>query len=194
MSNIEQVQELRKRTGASMLGCKICLEEAGGDIEKAIELLRKKGLKDADKKGGRVAGEGWIGSYVHSNGKVASLVAVACETDFVARTDEFKELTRNLAMQVAASEPKYVKPEDLPESVIQKEKEIYREQLKNEGKPEDIMEKILQGKVEKFYTEVCLIKQPYIKDDKISIEGLVKQAIAKLGENIEIKSISRITL
>lgn len=177
-----------------MLGCKICLEEAGGDIEKAIELLRKKGLKDADKKGGRVAGEGWIGSYVHSNGKVASLVAVACETDFVARTDEFKELTRNLAMQVAASEPKYVKPEDLPESVIQKEKEIYREQLKNEGKPEDIMEKILQGKVEKFYTEVCLIKQPYIKDDKISIEGLVKQAIAKLGENIEIKSISRITL
>lgn len=166
---------------------KKALSESSGDEEEAIEILRKSGQKIAAKKQDRLTGQGLIGSYVHSNGKVASLVEVNCETDFVARNMEFRELIHDLAMQVAATNPLYLKPEDVPEDVLEKEKEIARESLKKEGKPKEIIEKIVQGKINKFYQEFCLLKQLFIKDDKKTVEQLVTEKIAKLGENIQIK-------
>lgn len=188
------VKELRDKTGAGMMDAKSALEEAGGDMEKAIEILRKKGQKIAAKKADRVMNEGAIGVYLHSNGKVAAFVAVTCETDFVARNDDFKKFVNDLAMQVAAMNPKYLSPEDVPEEVKNKEKEIYREELKDQGKPENVIEKIIEGKLEKFYEENCLLKQPFIKDDKLTIEKWLTENIAKIGENIKIKSFSRIEI
>jgi len=188
------VKELRDKTGAGMMDAKSALEEAGGDMEKAVEILRKKGQKIAAKKADRAMNEGAIGVYLHSNGKVAAFVAVTCETDFVARNDDFKNFVNDLAMQVAAMNPKYLSPEDVPEEVKEKEKEIYREELKEQGKPEDVIEKIIEGKLEKYYQENCLLKQPFIKDDKLTIEKWLTENIAKIGENLKIKSFSRIEI
>ncbi len=194
MTTLEKIQELRKRTSAPLIDCKNCLEEAAGDIEHAIELLRKKGLKSAAKKGDRETFEGFIGSYVHTTGKVAAMAVLACETDFVARTDEFKTLAKNLAMQITASAPLYIKPSDIPQEVMNKEKEICRAQLVLEKKPPDMIEKILEGKLEKFYAEACLLHQPFIKDDKKTVGEIIKEHIVALGENIEVKEMARMSL
>ena len=183
---MEMVRKLRDMTGAGVMDCKKALEEAGGDFEKAIEILRKKGAAKAAKKAGRATKEGIITSYVHFNGRIGVLLELNCETDFVARTDEFKELAYNLAKQVAAVNPRWVSREDVPQEVIEKEKEIYREQLKDSGKPENVVEKIIEGKLEKFYEENCLLEQDYIFDDKKKVKDVITEAIAKIGENIQV--------
>ncbi len=188
------VKELRDKTNAGMMDCKKALEEADGDMEKAIEILRKKGIASAQKKAGRTATEGAIGSYIHMGGKIGVLIEVNCETDFVARNEIFQELVKNLAMQVAASNPKFVKPEDIPAEVLEKEKEIYREQAISQGKPENIAEKIAEGRLKKFFSEVCLLNQPYIRDDKKTVKDIITETIAKLGENIQVRRFVRYEL
>jgi elongation factor Ts len=185
------VKELRDRTGAGIMDCKKALIEAQGDIEKAIEVLRKLGLAKAEKKLDREAKDGRVDAYIHHGAKLGVLIEVNCETDFVASTDEFKELVHNLALQVAATNPIAVKREDIPPEIIEREKRIYEEQARKEGKPEKVIEKIVQGRLEKFYQEVCLLEQPYIKDPNITIGELIKQYIAKLGENIVVKRFAR---
>jgi len=185
------IKELRERTGAGILDCKKALEKTGGDIDKAVEELRKMGIAKADKKLSRETKEGIIESYIHPGAKLGVLVELNCETDFVANTKEFKELAHNIAMQIAAQAPSFVKREDIPQEVLEKEKEIYREQLKNSGKPEHVIEKIVEGKLEKFYEEACLYEQPYIKDPSITVEELIKTHIAKFGENIRVKRFAR---
>lgn len=193
--NTQLILTLRSLTGAGMQDCQKALEEAGGSVEKAAELLRKKGmLKAAGKQAERTTKEGFVGSYVHSNGKVASMVALACETDFVARNEDFKTLARELAMHVTAANPQYLNAESVPADVVEKEKEFYREELKNSGKPEAMWETIMGGKLQKFYSGVCLLNQLYIKDDSKTIEDVIKEAIAKIGEKIEIKEFKRISL
>ncbi|MGB4704278.1 MAG: translation elongation factor Ts [Candidatus Saccharicenans sp.] len=187
----EQVKALRDRTGIGMMECKEALQEAGGDMEKAIEILRKKGYARAQEKAERTAADGIIGAYVHATNRIGVLIEVNCETDFVARNEEFKELVKNLAMQVAASNPKYISPEDIPAEVIEKEKEIIRAQLQDANKPPHIIEKIVEGKLAKFYEEVCLLDQPYIRDDKMKVKDLVNMHISKFGENIRIKRFVR---
>ena len=194
MIQSETIKQLREETGAAFVDCKKVLEQTKGDINKAIEILRKQGQKIVNKKLERLTKEGLIGSYVHGNNKIAALVEVGCETDFVARNEKFKNLVHNLAMQIAAANPKYLIPEDIPAQEIEKEKEIYKEQLLKEGKPENIMDKIIEAKLAKYYQQVCLLKQPFIKDDKITVEELIKQAIAKLSENIQIKRFIRFSL
>ncbi|SMB95489.1 translation elongation factor Ts (EF-Ts) [Thermanaeromonas toyohensis ToBE] len=191
MISAEAVKELRNRTGAGMMDCKRALEETGGDIEKAIEILRMKGLAAAAKKAGRVAKEGLVHAYIHGGGRIGVLIEVNCETDFVARTEEFKDLVHNLAMQVAAARPEYVKREDVPEEVIEREKSILRAQALNEGKPEKVVEKIVSGRLEKFFQENCLLEQPYIKDPERKVKDLIAEKIAKLGENIEVRRFAR---
>ncbi|MBW2646905.1 MAG: elongation factor Ts [Deltaproteobacteria bacterium] len=188
------IQQFREMTGAGIMDAKKALEESGGDVGKAIEYLKKQGQKVAAKKQERETKEGFIGSYVHTNGKVATLVALACESDFVANTDDFHQLAHDLAMQVAATDPQYVSPNEIPEDVIAKEREIFEEQLKKENRPEKIWEKIITGKLKKFYEESCLLKQPFIKEDKKTIEQLVNEKVLKLGENIQIKEIKRVVL
>lgn len=190
----EMVKELRQRTGIGMMECKKALKESKGDIEKAITVLRKKGYARAKEKMDRETSEGVIGSYIHLNGKIGVLVEVNCESDFVARNEEFKELVKNIAMHIAASNPKYISSEDVPPEELEQEKEIIREQFKDSGKPPEIVEKIVEGKSKKFYEEVCLVNQPYIKDDKISVKQLVADYIAKFGENINIKRFARFEL
>jgi len=190
----ETVKELRLRTGIGMMECKQALKESKGDIEKAILILRKKGYARAQDKMSRETVEGIIGSYIHLNGKIGVLLEVNCESDFVARNDEFKELVKNIAMHIAASDPKYVSSEDIPPEVSDQEKEIIREQFKDSKKPPEIVDKIVQGKLGKFYEEVCLLNQPYVKDDKVSIEQLVASHIAKFGENIRINRFARYEL
>jgi len=190
----ETVKELRQRTGIGMMECKQALKESKGDIEKAILILRKKGYARAQDKMSRETVEGIIGSYIHLNGKIGVLLEVNCESDFVARNDEFKELVKNIAMHIAASDPKYVSSEDIPPEVSDQEKEIIREQFKDSKKPPEIVDKIVQGKLGKFYEEVCLLNQPYVKDDKVSIEQLVASHIAKFGENIRINRFARYEL
>lgn len=196
MSNIpaKLVKELRERTGAGMMDCKKALAEAGGDIDKAVNLLREKGLAAAAKKAGRVAAEGVVSSYIHGDGRIGVLVEVNCETDFVAKTDEFKELVKDIAMQIAAAKPEYVRREDVPESVIEKEKEILKAQALNEGKPERIVEKMVQGRIEKHYKEICLLDQPFIKNPDITVQQLVNEKIAKIGENIVVRRFVRFEL
>lgn len=191
---MDQIKKLREICGAGIVDCQKVLAEAKGDFNKALEILRKKGQQVAAKKQDRLAHEGLIGVYVHSNEKVAALVEVNCETDFVARNPEFKEFVHDLAMQIVAMNPLYLSPEEIPQEVIEKEKEIYKEQLKDEKKPANIINKIIEGKLEKYYQEVCLFRQPYIKDDKITIEELLQQKIAKIGENIIIKRFVRYSL
>jgi elongation factor Ts len=186
-----QVKELRERTGIGMMECKKALEEAGGDAEKAIEILRKKGYARAKEKADRATSEGLVGAYIHTNGKIGVLVEVNCESDFVALTEEFKELVKNIAMHIAASNPLYIAPENVPADIVDKEKDIIREQFKDSKKPAEIVEKIVQGKLSKFYEEVCLLEQPYIKDDKTKIKDLITGFIAKFKENTKISRFVR---
>ncbi len=195
MTDVQTITKLRNQTGAGMVDCKKAIDESGGDYEKAIEILRKKGeIKAAKKISERETKDGIVYSYIHSNNKAGSMLELFCETDFVAKTEDFQGLARDLAMQIVAMSAEYLKPEDVPVDIIEKEKEIYREQLRSEGKPAEIMEKIMQGKLDKFYEDVCLMKQAYIKDDKISIESLINQLIAKTGEKIEIGRFVRYQL
>jgi len=188
----EEIIKLREQTGAGMLDCKKALDEAGNDYNKAIEILRKKGEAKAVKKiAERTAKEGLVYSYIHSSAKIGAMLELFCETDFVARTDDFKNLAHDLAMQIVAMSPDYLNPEQVPADVLAKEKDIYAEQMKGENKPPEILEKIIMGKLAKFYEEVCLMKQLFIKDDKITIEDLLKQMIAKTGEKIEIGHFTR---
>ncbi len=192
MADAKLVMQLREQTGAGVLEAKKALEESGDNVEKAIEALRKSGAVKAAKKADRETHEGLVYSYIHGGGKVGVLLEVLCETDFVARNPEFKALAQDLAMQIAAMNPLYVSPENVPAEVVEKEKEVYREEM--HGKPADIVEKIVTGKLEKWYSEVCLIKQPFIKDEDMTIEELVKSKIAKLGENIQIRRFVRFNL
>lgn len=181
-------------TGAGIADVKEALEASKNDIEKAKDFLRKKGQKSAAKKADRSMNEGLIGSYVHSNGKIGILVEVTCETDFVARTEDFKALVHDIALQIAASNPDYVKPEDVPAEMVAKEKAIYEEEMVKEKKPAAIKEKIIAGKLEKFYSSACLLKQPFIKDDKKTIQDRVTETITKTGENIQIKRFIRFAM
>jgi elongation factor Ts len=187
----EQVKELRERTGAGVMDCKKALTEAGGDMEKAIILLREKGLAKAAKKMGRTAAEGVIDAYIHGNGRIGVLVEVNCETDFVARNQEFKNLVRDIAMQIAAANPRYISRDDVPKEVIDKEREILKAQALNEGKPEHIAEKIVEGRMEKFYEENCLLEQPFIKDPDKKVSQLIMEKIAIIGENITVSRFTR---
>jgi elongation factor Ts len=188
------VKELRDKTGAGMMDCKSALAEAGGNAEKAIELLRKKGLSRAAKRAGRAANEGAVGSYIHMGGKIGVLVEINCESDFVAKNEEFQAFVKDIAMHIAASSPQYLEKEDVPEDVLEKEKEIYRAQALDEGKPEKVLDKIVEGKLKKFYTEVCLMDQPYIKDTDIDVREYLNNTIAKTGENIIIRRFDRYQL
>ncbi len=190
----EQVKALREKTGAGIMDCKRALSEANGDFDKAIEILRKKGIATAQKKSGREAKEGLIDAYIHPGSRLGVLVEVNCETDFVARTDEFKSLVRNIAMQVAAANPIAVRREDIDPAVVEKELEIYRAQAKDEGKPDHIVDRIAQGRLEKFYQENVLLEQPYIRDPNMTVKQLIEEAIAKLGENIVIRRFVRYQL
>jgi len=186
------VRELRDRTSAGFLDCKIALEEANGDFEKAGEILRKKGLAKAIKKGSRETPEGRVGSYIHTNGKIGVLIEVNCETDFVAKNDVFADLIKDLCMQVAATDPTAVSRETVPQDIIDKERKAYSEEFKD--KPDNVRDKIIDGKMESFYKEVCLINQPFVKDNDQTIEDLLKKAIAKLGENIKINRFARFAI
>jgi len=190
----ELVKELRQRTGIGMMECKQALQESKGDIDKAILILRKKGYARAQSKMTRETAEGIIGSYIHLNGKIGVLLEMNCESDFVARNDEFKELVKNIAIHIAASNPKYVSSEEISPEILEQEKDIIEEQFKDSKKPPEIVEKIIQGKLGKFYEEVCLLDQPYIKDDKVSVKQLVASYIAKFGENIRISRFARYEL
>ena len=192
-TNLESVKKLREMTGAGMMDAKKALDEAGGDIETAVDNLRKAGMTKAAKKSERVASQGLVESYVHA-GKIGTLVELNCETDFVARTDDFKQLARDLAMQVAAAQPAYIRPEDVPAEAVSKEKEIYRAEVDRENKPTDVADKIVAGKLDKYFESVCLLKQPYIKDPARRVEDLISEQIAKLGENIVVRQIARIEL
>jgi len=186
----EMVKHLRESTGAGVLDCKKALMETGGDAEKAAALLREKGLAEAAKKMGRVAKEGIIAVYSHAGDKLASMVEVNCETDFVARTDEFRQLARDLAMQVAAMKPRYVSIDEVPPEVIEEEKRIYRTQVEG-NKPAHVIDRIIEGKLAKFYADVCLLEQPFIRDDKVKVAELIRQKIALLGENIVVRRFAR---
>ncbi|NPA53667.1 MAG: translation elongation factor Ts [Aquificae bacterium] len=188
------VKTLREMTGAGVLECKKALEETNGNLEEAVELLRKRGIAKAAKKAGRETKEGLIHAYIHAGGRIGVLLELNCETDFVARNEVFKELANELALQIAAMKPQYVSRDTVPKEVIEKEGEIAREAALAEGKPEHIAEKIAEGKVEKFLKEVCLLEQPYIKDDKKTVEDLIKEYIAKLGENIQVRRFTRYEL
>ena len=190
----DQVKQLRDKTGAGMMDCKAALTEAGGDMDKAVELLRKKGLASAAKRAGRAAKDGIIGHYIHMGGKVGVLVEVNCETDFVARTDDFQALAKELAMHIAAMSPQYVKREDIPAEVLEKEKEIYRAQFADQKKPAHVVEKIIEGKLESFYAQVCLMDQPSVRDPNISIKQMVVNAAAKTGENVTVSRFVRFKL
>jgi elongation factor Ts len=186
-----QVKELRERTGAPMMDCKQALTESKGDMEQAIVILRKKGAAVAQKKAMRVTSEGSVASYIHAGGKIGVLVEVNCESDFVARTDDFKELVHDIAMHIAASDPKFVRKEDVTPDAYEREKDIYRAQAAATGKPPQVVEKIVEGKMGKFYEEVCLYEQPFIKDQTISISQLIAGKIGKLGENIAVRRFAR---
>ncbi len=186
-----QVKELRDKTGAPMMDCKQALTEAAGDLEKAVVLLRKRGIAVAQKKAARVTSEGSVASYIHAGGKIGVLVEVNCESDFVARTDDFKELVHDIAMHIAASDPKCIRKEDVTPEAYEKEKEIYRAQAATTGKPPQVVEKIVEGKMSKFYEEVCLYEQPFIKDQTINVSQLIASKIGKLGENISVRRFAR---
>lgn len=189
-----QVKELREKTGAGMLDCKKALEESGGDIERAAEILREKGLSAAASKAGRAATEGLVESYIHGEGRIGVLVEVNCETDFVAKTDNFKRFVRDIAMQIAAAAPLYVSKDEVPEEELNKEREILRAQALNEGKPEKIVDKMVEGRISKYYTEVCLLEQQFIKDPDVTVAELLNSMIAQIGENISIRRFARFEL
>ena len=190
----DQVKGLRERTGAGMMECKKALQEAGGDFDKAVEVLRKSGIARAASRSDRAASEGVVEAYIHPGNRVGVLIEVNCETDFVARTDEFRELVRNLAMQVAAGGAEVVRREEVNPERVEREREILRAQTETSGKPAAIVEKIVTGKLEKFYSEICLLEQPYIRDDKTTVGDLVRHASAKTGENIQVRRFARFRL
>ena len=185
--NASSVKELREKTGAGIMECKKALAESAGDLEKAVDSLRRKGLAAAAKKMGRVAAEGLVGAYIHPGGKIGILVELNCETDFVARTAEFQTLLKDIAMQIAAANPCYIRPEDVPAEELEREREIYRRQAADSGKPEKVVDKIVEGKMERFYSEVCLLEQAFIKDPDRKVGDLIKDAVAKLQENIQVR-------
>ena len=188
----EMVKELRTATGAGVLDCKKALADSDGDFEAAVEFLRKKGLSTAAKKSSRSTNEGIVGNYVHFSGKVASLIELNCESDFVARTEQFQQLARDLAMQVVASRPLYVSRDDVPEDLIESESAIYREQMADSGKPADIVERIVEGKLDKWFSEVCLLEQPFLKDNDSTVQDVIVEGIAALGENIRVGRFARV--
>lgn len=188
------VKELREKSGAGMMDCKKALSEAGGDMAAALEALRKQGIASAEKRGGREAKEGLVESYIHPGNRVGVLIEVNSETDFVARTDEFGQLVRDLAMQVAAASPLAVRREDLDQTIIEKEREIFRAQVAESGKPENIIDKIVEGRIEKYYSEVCLLDQAFIKDPNTTVGEMVKAASGKMGENIIVRRFARFAL
>jgi elongation factor Ts len=193
----ETVKELREKTGAGFMDCKKALTEVSGDLEQAVRWLREKGLAAAAKKAGRVTSEGLVGTYLHAGGRIGVLVEVNCETDFVAKTPDFQNLVKELAMQVAAASPalpRYVRREDVPAEVVEQEREIYRAQAQSSGKPEKVIEKIAEGKVDKFLSDVCLLEQPFIRDPEKTVKDVVSEAIAKLGENINVRRFARFQL
>ncbi|HHV58773.1 MAG TPA: translation elongation factor Ts [Clostridiaceae bacterium] len=191
MISASVVKELRDRTGAGMMDCKKALMDANGDMDKAIEILREKGLAAAAKKAGRIAAEGLVESYIHGGGRIGVLVEVNIETDFAAKNETFKTFVKDIAMQIAASNPEYISRDDVPGNVIAKEKEILRNQALNEGKPEKIVDKMVEGRIEKFFKEKCLLEQPFIKDPDKTVEQLLKEKIAVIGENIVIRRFAR---
>jgi elongation factor Ts len=188
------VKKLRDLTGAGMMECKAALTEANGDLEEATTILRKRGLAQATKKAGRSTNEGLIGSYIHMGGKIGVLVEINCESDFVARTDDFQNLAREVAMHVAAASPQYVRREDVPAEVLEREKDVYRAQMAGQNKPPQVIDKIIEGKLGSFYEQVCLLDQPSIRDPKVTISQMLQAAIAKLGENISIARFVRFKL
>ncbi len=190
----QQVKELRDKTGAGIMDCKAALSETDGDVGKAVEYLRKSGILKAAKRSGRVTGEGLIASYIHAGSKLAVLVEIMCETDFVARTDQFQAFAKDVAMHIAAQNPLVISREELPAGILDKEKEIYREQAVASGKPAKVLDRIVDGRIEKYYSEVCLLEQPFVKDTDITVEDLVKQTIASLGENIRLARFVRMKL
>ncbi len=185
------VKDLREKTGAGMMDCKKALAEAGGSFEKAVDYLRQKGLATAARRAGKVASEGQIGAYVHAGGKLGVMVEVNCETDFVAKTDDFRAFAKDMAMHIAASNPLYIQRENVPPEALEREREIYRAQAREARKPEKIMEKIVEGKLEKYYGEVCLLEQPFVKDPDRTVQDLLNELIAKLGEKVEIRRFNR---
>jgi elongation factor Ts len=197
MSNVTPaaIRALREKTGAGMMECKAALSEAEGNEEKAIETLRKRGLASATKKEGRVAAEGLVNSYIHAGGKIGVLLEVNCQTDFVARTEEFRTFVHDLAMHITAAEPRFITKEDVPPEVLEKEREIALEQArldpKNSGKPQQVLDKIVEGRLIKFYQETCLMEQPFVKDHNITVADLVRQMIAKTGENVRVRRFTR---
>lgn len=194
MADAKTVMQLRELTGAGIMDAKSALEETAGNLEAAAELLRKKGIVKADKKSDRATSEGLIHSYVHSNNKVGAMVEVLCETDFVARNEQFMAFVHDLAMHIVAANPLYVRVADVPSEVVEKEKQMYTEEVAGSGKPAEIVEKIVSGKLEKFYADVCLMNQPFIKDEDVTIEELIKSVTAKVGENIKVKRFVRMSL
>lgn len=187
----DMVKQLREKTGAGIMDCKEALTECGADMDKSVEYLRKKGLATAAKRAGREMSEGLVHAYIHTGGKLGVLVEVNCETDFVAKTDDFMELAKNLAMHIAASNPLGIQPEDVPPAVVEKEKEIYKAQALESGKPEKVIDKIVEGKLAKFYKESCLLNQPYVRNPDVTVADMLNDAIAKIGENITIRRFAR---
>jgi elongation factor Ts len=188
------VKDLREKTGAGMMDCKKALAESGGDLDKAVDYLRQKGLAAATKKASRTASDGAIGAYVHPGGKIGVLVELNCETDFVARTAEFQNLLKDIAMQIAAANPRYIRSEEVPSEHLEKEREIYRRQAMESGKPEKVVEKIVEGKIDRFYSEVCLLEQSFIKNPDQKVADVLTDAVGRLGENIQVKRFSRYQL
>jgi elongation factor Ts len=192
--SIESVKDLRQRTGAGVIDCKTALQEAKGNMEAAIDYLRRKGLATAAKKAGRIATDGLVSSYIHAGGKMGVLVEINCETDFVAKTEDFQTFVKNIAMHIAAANPQYIRREEIPEEVLERERAIYRTQALEAGKPQKVIDKIIEGKIERFYSEVCLLEQTYVKDADLTVKELLDAIIAKIGENITIRRFSRFQL
>lgn len=191
MITAEMVKQLREITGAGMMDCKKVLSEADGDVEKAVKLLREKGLAAASKKSSRIAAEGIVDSYIHGNGRIGVLVEINSETDFVAQNEDFKAFVKDICMQIAATKPEYIKREEVPQEAIEKEKEILRVQALNEGKPVNIVDKMVEGRIDKYYKEVCLLEQPFIKDPDKTVQQLLTEKVATIGENINIRRFVR---
>ncbi|MGD9677147.1 MAG: translation elongation factor Ts [Vulcanibacillus sp.] len=188
------VKELREKTGAGMMDCKKALSDTNGDMAKAVDLLRERGIASAEKKAGRIAAEGIVEAYIHGGGRIGVLVEVNCETDFVAKNEDFKNFVKDIAMHIVASNPKYRTKEEVPEEEIEKERDILKQQALNEGKPEKVIEKMVEGRIEKFYKEICLLEQPFIKDPSLSVNQLLKEQIVRIGENINIRRFERFEL
>ncbi len=192
--SVELVKDLRQRTGAGVIDCKTALQESKGNLEGAIDYLRRKGLATAAKKAGRIAADGLVSSYIHAGGKMGVLVEINCETDFVAKTEDFQTFVKNIAMHIAAANPQYIRREEIPEQILERERAIYRTQAQEAGKPQKVIDKIVEGKMERFYSEVCLMEQTYVRDPDVTVKELLDAMIAKVGENIAIRRFARFQL